>query len=178
MLHHHSIAPQHLPPHAGQVRPRPWRHPYLYSYPHREAPAPGCKAAMAGAWWLKAENLRLWGGLWRAPEAKASFRDARAALGVRRSGLSLQMVQAGRWGRVVRQGTGHFKPAVCRPQPRITSLHQLRLELPVQPGTQPRPPPVGLHTESALKPSRGYEQRTATAVGRKTTPPVEASGGT
>ena len=33
-----------------------------------------------GAWRLKAENPRLWGGLWRAPEAMASFQDARAAL--------------------------------------------------------------------------------------------------
>ncbi len=74
------------------------------------------------AYWWNAENPQLWGGLNRAPEARASFRAARAALrGVRRSELSLQMVQGGRWGGVVRQGGGHFQPAAT-PAERAT-LH-------------------------------------------------------
>ena len=49
-----------------------------------------------------------------------SFQAAQAALWVRRSGLSLQMVQERRCGGVVRQGGGHFKPAGLlgrRPRP-------------------------------------------------------------
>ena len=49
-----------------------------------------------------------------------SFQAAQAALWVRRSGLSLQMVQERRCGGVVRQGGGQFKPAGLlgrRPRP-------------------------------------------------------------
>ena len=82
---------------------------------HASSPTAEARSAKVsgepGDWRWKGENPQLWGGLSRAPAATASFRAAQAALRVRRSGLSLQMAQGGRWGGVVRQGRRHFQPA-------------------------------------------------------------------
>ena len=67
----------------------------------------------------------------RAPEATARFRDAQAALAVRRSGLCPYTVRRGRCGAVLKQGGRPCPPAVEQaeqPQrPRLDEHHLVRV---------------------------------------------------
>ena len=73
-----------------------------------------------GASGLAVESGESSTGLRQAPEATASFQAAQRRSVVLRSGLSLQIVQGGRWGGVLKQGRGHFPPVV-RPSGAVRS---------------------------------------------------------